>query len=72
MRIINKAMLILLLGMFALGAQAKDIIHDAEYYIVEAQNGERWTAEDKELDARLAELKKRAWESTKHRIHFVG
>ncbi len=29
-------------------AYAKDIIHDAEYYILEAQNGERWATEDKE------------------------
>ena len=28
-------------------SQAKDIVHDAEYYIIEAQNGERWAAEDK-------------------------
>jgi arylsulfatase A-like enzyme len=34
------------------------IVHDAEYYIIEAQNGDKWAAEDKELDARLAELKK--------------
>ena len=42
------------------GAQrgsAEDIVHDAEYYILEAQNGERWEAEDRQLDARLAELR---------------
>ena len=39
-------------------AQSK-IIHDAEYYVVEAQNGDQWQAEDKELDKRLAELKKK-------------
>jgi len=33
------------------------IIYDAEYYILKAQNGDRWAAEDKELDAKLAELK---------------
>ncbi len=37
--------------------QANDIVHDAEYYILEAQNGERWAAEDAELDQRLAELR---------------
>jgi arylsulfatase len=41
-----------------LTAQDK-IVHDAEYYIIEAQNGERWTEEDKELDKRLAELKEK-------------
>ncbi|MEM7024824.1 MAG: sulfatase-like hydrolase/transferase, partial [Pseudomonadota bacterium] len=35
------------------------IVHDAEYYILAAQNGERWAAEDQELDARLAELRER-------------
>ena len=33
------------------------IVHDAEYYILEAQNGTRWAAEDRALDARLAELR---------------
>lgn len=40
----------------ASNAQNK-IIHDAEYYILEAQNGERWNAEDKEIEKKLAELK---------------
>jgi arylsulfatase A-like enzyme len=35
------------------------IIHDAEYYVLEAQNGEKWAAEDKGLEQRLAELKKK-------------
>ena len=33
------------------------IVHDAEYYILEAQNGAVWAAEDEALDARLAELR---------------
>ena len=40
-------------------AQAKKIIHDAEYYILNAQNGERWAVEDRDLDKRLAELEKK-------------
>lgn len=40
--------------------QAADkIVHDAEYYVLEVQNGERWAVEDKELDAKLAELKEK-------------
>ncbi|UCE90579.1 MAG: sulfatase-like hydrolase/transferase, partial [Pseudomonadota bacterium] len=35
------------------------VVHDAEYYILEAQNGKRWSAEDKELDKQLAELRKK-------------
>ena len=38
-------------------AGAREIVHDAEYYVLYAQNGERWTEEDAELDKRLAELK---------------
>jgi hypothetical protein len=32
-------------------AQAKEIQHDAEYYILQAQNGERWAVEDKSIDS---------------------
>ena len=35
------------------------IVHDAEYYILEAQNGERWKAEDVELDKKLADMRKK-------------
>ena len=35
------------------------IVHDAEYYILEAQNGKKWTGDDKKLDQKLAELKKK-------------
>jgi arylsulfatase A-like enzyme len=38
---------------------SKKIIHDAEYYILEKQNAERWKAEDKDLDKRLAEFRKK-------------
>lgn len=40
-------------------AAADDIVHDAEYYVLEAQNGDVWAAEDTDLQARLAELKER-------------
>ena len=33
---------------------AKDIVHDAEYYIAAEQNGEKWAAEDKRIDETLA------------------
>ncbi len=38
---------------------AGGLVHDAEYYVLESQHGERWSAEDKEIDARLAEIKAR-------------
>jgi arylsulfatase len=40
-------------------SNAKDVIHDAEFYILKAQNGKAWAATDKDLDAKLAELKKK-------------
>ena len=38
---------------------SNDIIHDAEYYILEAQNGDKWSTQDKELDKKLSDLKKK-------------
>ncbi|MEP5566459.1 MAG: sulfatase-like hydrolase/transferase [Halioglobus sp.] len=38
---------------------AKDIVHDAEYYVIEAQNGERWRSDDKVIDQKLADFRKR-------------
>ena len=39
------------------GVNAKDIVHDAEYYVLKAQHGDRWATEDKDLDKRIAALK---------------
>ena len=47
-----------LAGSSALAAKNK-IAHDAEYYILEKQNGEKWAAEDKDLDKRLAEFREK-------------
>jgi len=35
------------------------IIHDAEYSILEAQNGKQWKEDDKKLDKKLAEVRKK-------------
>lgn len=35
------------------------IIHDAEYYILEAQHGEKWANDDKIVDKKLADFKKK-------------
>ena len=43
----------------ALAKGPAKIVHDAEYYILEAQNGKKWAAEDKELDKKLAEFRKK-------------
>jgi len=39
--------------------RAAEIIHDAEYYVLEAQHGEAWAAEDKEIDAKLEALREK-------------
>ena len=59
MQKIRSTTLIMLLSMITLGAQAKDIVHDAEYYILEAQNGKVWAVEDGKLDRKIAELKEK-------------
>ncbi len=38
-------------------AAAKELVHDAEYYVLKKQNGERWAQEDKVLDKTLAEFR---------------
>jgi arylsulfatase len=35
------------------------IQHDAEHYILLKQHGEKWAAEDKRIEARLAEIRKK-------------
>ena len=35
------------------------IVHDAEHNILKAQHGERWAKEDKEIDAKLAQIRKK-------------
>ena len=35
------------------------IVHDSEYYILDAQHGQKWAVEDKELDTKFAELRKK-------------
>lgn len=43
-------------GLNVTHAHAEEIVHDAEFYILKAQNGEKWVDQDKELDAKLAAL----------------
>jgi len=38
-------------------AIAADIIHDAEYSILQAQNGEQWAEDDRDVAAKLAEIR---------------
>lgn len=43
--------------MLPLSASAKDIVHDAEYYVLKAQHGDKWAKQDKEIDEKLAALR---------------
>jgi arylsulfatase len=47
----------LLLCLLALPALGDDIIHDAEYYILQSQHAEEWAEDDKAIDDRLAEIR---------------
>jgi arylsulfatase len=59
-RAIRRTTVLAHLGLFIVGgAAAQDVVHDAEYYVLEAQNGQRWAVEDGELDTKLAELRAR-------------
>jgi arylsulfatase len=42
-----------------IAANAKDIIHDSEYYILKAQHGDKWAKEDKDIQAKIDALKKK-------------
>lgn len=51
-----------ILGALALAAPsmaARPIVHDGEYYFLEAQYKDAWEKENKEIDARLAELREK-------------
>ena len=59
MRIASTLSLLLAAGVIvqAPDVQAKDIQHGVEHYILAAQNGERWAADDKAVDQKLAEIR---------------
>ena len=41
------------LPLLACTSLAADIVHDAEYYVLAKQNGEKWAAQDKGLVEKL-------------------
>jgi len=57
---VKRAALGLLIGaLVATPGLAADVIHDAEFYVLESQNGSKWDADDREIDKRLSELRAR-------------
>jgi len=57
----NRLLTTMILALLVMPVRAQDapIVHDAEYYILQAQNGEKWAAEDAALDTALAEIRAR-------------
>ena len=47
------------LTLVAAAAGARELVHDAEYYILAEQNGEAWAKEDKALDEVLADFRRK-------------
>ena len=45
-------------GVLASDSKGK-IVHDGEYNFLKAQYGEKWAKEDKEIDTKLAEIRKK-------------
>jgi hypothetical protein len=35
------------------------LVHDAEYYVIEAQNGEKWAKDDESIDKKLADFREK-------------
>lgn len=48
---------IALVGLSLQAIAAKEVIHDAEFYILKLQNGEKWAAADLDLEKQLSALK---------------
>lgn len=57
-KVIGAATLLALVGTGGAWAQ-EPIAHDAEYYVLEAQHGEQWAADDKTVDTKLAEFREK-------------
>ena len=71
----TRILLIALIALLLVGqsdARLEGVVHDAEYYILEAQNGERWAAEDKRLGRQAGRAASEARHASKHRLHPLG
>ncbi len=63
-------LIITLSGFHTAYAQDK-VIHDAEYYILEAQNGKKWAADDKTIDKKLTEIRKKNGGKAPNIVYFL-
>ena len=57
-QMIGRATALTLLVLMAAGvALAKDLVHDSEYYVLEAQHAEEWVKDDAVVDKKLADFR---------------
>ena len=61
MKLMMIAIFLLLMSasMAIANTQSGKVIHDAEYYILEAQHGEKWKADDEAVDKKLAKFREK-------------
>jgi len=59
MMICTAAALMIVAGISSIVSAEDAIIHDGEYLFLEAQYGDKWAAEDKEIDNKLDEIRKK-------------
>ena len=55
--VVGSTFLSLVVGIQPVSARQRPIVHDAEYYILDAQHGQKWAVEDREFDTKLGELR---------------
>lgn len=46
------------IGLNSVALAAKPVIHDVDYYVLEAQHGDQWRKDNKAVDAKLADFRK--------------
>jgi len=58
-RLITAALVAVVLMSSTLALAKDEIIHDAEYYVLEAQHGEKWAEQDQQLQEKLKTLREK-------------
>jgi len=50
---------VIILGCYSVSLFGQNIVHDGEYNFLKQQHGEKWAQEDKSIDKKLAEIRKK-------------
>lgn len=53
----KKLIILFIAALLALPSFASEIVHDGEYQFLRRQHGDKWDAEDKEIDQKLADIR---------------